>query len=361
MPEAPKSCEDCGSPLSAGDRFCSECGRPASETSPQTMPDLPAGEPVKIKKSPARWFILGFAVLLVAGAALYFAGLIPGVSTRNGQPVARKAKPPVVAFWVNFEKVVKSGRPVAVNAGQGITIRIEPLVSSVGLVGIHARLVILDKGLPVMTLPPSFYLDSQRLDAAPAVYWQIGEYTGGAHCCDKFHFWVRPQPGQPVRYLGATAGSEGGPPGRKRPFILRDGQIYFPDADIRFAYFHTSYGGSILFFPCFYRLTTQSLSIDNEKFKDEYLQLAAGVQKEIRTALGSIKTRQNYILDGKLGFFSDNLGQLLIKRTILYLYARQEQKAWQTLDRDVKRYYRYDTGLKNIKHEIKVILGRRPY
>ncbi len=37
--------------------------------------------------------------------------------------------------------------------------------------------------------------------------------------------------------------------------------------------------------------------------------------------------------------FSDTLGQLLVKRTILYLYAREDQLAWDTFKRDVSRYY----------------------
>jgi hypothetical protein len=61
---------------------------------------------------------------------------------------------------------------------------------------------------------------------------------------------------------------------------------------------------------------------------------------------------QSILLDDESQFFSDELGQLLVKRTILYLYAREDSKAWATFDRDVRKYYGTGKCLEQIKHEI---------
>ena len=59
--------------------------------------------------------------------------------------------------------------------------------------------------------------------------------------------------------------------------------------------------------------------------------------------------------------FSDTLGQLLVKRTILYLYAREDQKAWDTLKRDVSRYYLTSAWVPQLQEEILKTLRASPY
>ncbi len=66
-------------------------------------------------------------------------------------------------------------------------------------------------------------------------------------------------------------------------------------------------------------------------------------------------------LIGSEGLFSDELGQLLVKRTILYIYAREEKTAWQTLERDAAKHYRIDGIMPKVRQEIREILREGSY
>lgn len=59
--------------------------------------------------------------------------------------------------------------------------------------------------------------------------------------------------------------------------------------------------------------------------------------------------------------FSDALGQLIVKRTILYLYAREDRTAWDSFKRDVERTYRTAAWVPELQQEIKKILSQHPY
>ena len=59
--------------------------------------------------------------------------------------------------------------------------------------------------------------------------------------------------------------------------------------------------------------------------------------------------------------FFDTLGQLLVKRTILYLYAREDKVAWDTFKRDVSRYYRTSAWVPQLQQEILKTLRAHPY
>ena len=59
--------------------------------------------------------------------------------------------------------------------------------------------------------------------------------------------------------------------------------------------------------------------------------------------------------------FSDPMGQLLVKRTILYLYAREDHKAWNSLKQGVARYYRTSAGVPQLQREIAKTIHSRPY
>jgi len=83
----------------------------------------------------------------------------------------------------------------------------------------------------------------------------------------------------------------------------------------------------------------------------------------MKRAVSNRESRPVSLLLGKdkEAFFSDELGQFLVKRTLLYLYAKQDKMAWKTLERDVRKLYRQDSGLKPIRTEIEKILAEGPY
>ena len=276
---------------------------------------------------------------------------------------AREISAPTPAV-VNLEQVLE-GKPTAtVNAGGGLTLG---LATAEGRFG--QELTIMADGRQVQKLEGGRFMACARLEAGPITYWAISEFTGGAHCCGQFAFLARAAAGQPVRYLGQTTGYNGGPRDFPGSFSARQGQLYFESFDNRFDYFHASHADSLLVNvpQTYYRLTPVALTVDNLPFKDVYMKEAAGVDSKIRQQAAPQDGKAEAIL--RPGFspgfetmmFSDTLGQLLVKRTILYLYAREDQKAWDTLKRDVSRYYLTSAWVPQLQAEILKTLREHPY
>jgi hypothetical protein len=272
------------------------------------------------------------------------------------------AAPP--AAVVNLEHLLEGKPSAIVNVGGGVTLVIAAVGGKFG-----QDLTILADGRPVQKLEGGKFIDCARLEAGPITYWAISEFTGGAHCCGQFAFLARAAAGQPVRYLGQTLGYNGGPRDFPGLFRYRQGQLYFESLDNRFDYFHASHADSLLVnVPrTYYRLTPAALTVDNLPFKDVFMKEAAAVDQKIR--------RQATPQDGKAkailrpgfspGFenlmFSDTLGQLLVNRTILYLYAREDQLAWDTFKRDVSRYYLTSDWVPQLQQEIYKTMRAHPY
>jgi hypothetical protein len=105
------------------------------------------------------------------------------------------------------------------------------------------------------------------------------------------------------------------------------------------------------------------MSVDNLPFRSRYLEAVKAVDADISQAVSKRTSRPAALLLGKDQgeFFSDEAGQLLVKRTLLYLYARRDKTAWRTLERDARKFYRQDGGLKQIRSEIRKILAEGPY
>jgi hypothetical protein len=277
--------------------------------------------------------------------------------------LARAQSAPAPAV-VNLEQVLE-GKPTAtVDVGGGVTLQITATND-----GMQQNLTIIADGRPVQKLEGGRFMAGARLEAGPITYWAIGEFTGGAHCCGQFAFLARAATGQPVRYLGQTTGYNGGPREFPGTFMARQGQLYFESFDNRFDYFHASHADSLLVNvpETYYRLTPTAIAVDNRPFKDGYVKEAAAVDQAIRQQATHRVGKAKAIL--KPGFgpgfenteFSDTLGQLLVKRTILYLYAREDRLAWDTFRRDVSRYYLTSTWVPQLQREILKTLGASPY
>jgi hypothetical protein len=265
---------------------------------------------------------------------------------------------------VNLEQVLEGKPTASVNAGGGVTLK---LTTAGGRFG--QDLTIMADGRQIQKLEGGRFMACARLEAGPITYWALAEFTGGAHCCGQFAFLARAAAGQPVRYLGQTVGYNGGPRDFPGSFISRQGQLYFESYDNRFDYFHASHAESLLVnMPeTYYRLSPTAITVDNRPFKDVYMKEAAAVDGKIRRQAKPQDGKAQAIL--KPGFspgfenlmFSDTLGQLLVKRTILYLYAREDQKAWDTFKRDVSRYYLTSDWVPQLQQEIIKTLGASPY
>lgn len=223
------------------------------------------------------------------------------------------------------------------------------------------NITVLDGDIPVHHLPDSFYLGYGYLKHGDAEYVMIGEYTGGMHCCSRYHFYVRSAAGETLRYLGTTTATAQGLD--EDPFSCHGNQLYLEDWDARFLYFHTPYAQSLLLFPTHYKITPSSLTIDNIPFNKKYLALVHEVEKDIEVAATKRKLPSASLIIEKDGtaFFSDELGQLIVQRTILYLYAREDKQAWECLERDVKKYYQQDSDVNQVREGIGKLLSEGPY
>ena len=129
--------------------------------------------------------------------------------------------------------------PGTFDAGGGVRFRMSPGLSERKLMGppvTWMSIAVLDGDAPVRDLPNSFYIGYAHLAQGDARYWMLGEYTGGMHCCARYHFFSRPASGQALRYLATTAGSAQGID--EEPFLCRGGALYLEDWDTRFLSFH---------------------------------------------------------------------------------------------------------------------------
>lgn len=271
---------------------------------------------------------------------------------------------PNLAAVVNLENLLEGKQTATVDAGGGVTLEIAAIDGR-----FRQDLTILADGRKVEKLAGGRFMACARLESGPITYWAISEFTGGAHCCGQFAFLARAAAGQPVRYLGQTMGYNGGPRDFPGSFTYRQGQIYFESFDDRFDYFHASHADSLLVnVPRFhYHLAPAALTVDNILFKDVYMKEVAAVDQKIhRLATPQDGKSEAILIPGSSpGFeamvFSDTLGQLLVERTVLYLYAREDQKAWDTFNRDVSRYYHTSAWVPQLQQEILKTMRAHPY
>jgi hypothetical protein len=278
--------------------------------------------------------------------------------------LARAGAAPVLAVDEDLESLTQGKQGAKVDLGDGVTLRIVQ-----GKWAMQQNLVVFDRGRKILKLEGGKFIEAARLDAGPVRYWLVSAYSGGAHCCGVYYFFSRPQPGQPLRYLGETPGHNGGPLKLRKAVLFRQGLIYLTAFDNRFDYFHESHAGSMLVnVPrVFYLLSPESLRLDNSAFKEVYLKAAAGVNREIMKETSHRRGRPEAILGKGFGGgfeglnFSDSLGQLLVKRTILYLYAREDARAWQSLKAGVRKYYRTARWLPELRREILAKMQESPY
>jgi hypothetical protein len=266
---------------------------------------------------------------------------------------------------IDLEKMTETRTTVNLTLGPGVTLTISPPPN--GMFG--EMLDLAEKGKTIARIDGGKFMQCAKVEANSTTYWLLSEYSGGAHCCGVYHFFAKPHQKTSVRHLGETRGHNGGPLSLKKLLIFRDHKLFFQDMDNRFDYFHESHAGSLLVnIPeTFYEVTPTSIKINNLPFKERYLKDAAATANEIAEAAAKRSGKPPAILKSDFGpgfalmLFSDDLGQLLVKRTIYYLYAREDKKAWETFSRDVKQYYQTTKWMDELKKEILAELAKGSY
>lgn len=279
------------------------------------------------------------------------------------QVYAQEIKPRIMATF-DLEEMLSKKPRINVEVGTGVSLQ-----ATTGSYGEIISLKVEDQRQTVkeFTAKDSLMrniMTLSRIEVDGAHYFALDVFTGGAHCCLIMHFFAKPDRSQRLRYLGATASREvGDGVDMNKSIFLQNGQLFLEWEDSRFSYFHTSYAKSQLFFPIYYRLTPTSLTLDNTSFKDRYVKQIGDTENQIRKLAVSGRKKPATILSDVdkgdfTGGFTDELGQLLVKRTILHLYAGEEDKAWQSLATDLQKYYKSDRGLATLKSEIRKTLSR---
>ena len=287
---------------------------------------------------------------------------VPGLGQTSGLALAKMQ----VFSEINLSSRLKGKKEVVIDAGHGLILRLTapPQGRPFG-----EKLLLEAAGRQITEITGGTFEDCLGVQDNATTYWIVSEYNGGAHCCGVYHFFGQAGAHQPVRSLGKTEGHNGGPMPLRQALVERQGALFFTDLDNRFDYFHESHAGCMLVnLPeRYYQLSPTGIKVDNLPFKAVYLQHAAETQKEIQQELEKRRTRAQSILEKGYGSgfanlnFSDPLGQLLVKRTLYLLYAREDQKAWQTFSHDVGRYYETSRGVPELKAEIQKELQGSPY
>jgi len=265
---------------------------------------------------------------------------------------------------IDLSERLEGKKDAVIDAGKGLKLHVTAPVQ--GPFG--EKIVLEAKGKRIAEIEGGKFEECLGVTDGAAHYWIISEYSGGAHCCGVYHFFGPSGSGKPIRNLGKTEGHNGGPLPIRQALVERGGALFFTDLDNRFDYFHSSHAGSMLVnFPeRHYHLSPVGIRVNNLPFKDVYLERAEATQKEIQEVLKKRRGQPAAILKSGYGSrfedlnFSDDLGQLLVKRTVYLLYAR-DQTAWPTFSRAVAQYYKSTKYLPQLKAEIMEKLKRLPY
>jgi hypothetical protein len=257
-------------------------------------------------------------------------------------------------------RTIQPGAPVATAyMGAGITVRVKrhegewPGGDVLTVIRGRTKLVETESGL---------YETAALYRFAGAYHLVVAEYTGGAHCCGQYYVFGRTAEDRTWRYLGATGAENGGPSPAWNVIVLKDGRLYLQEMDNRFDYFHACHACSLLgnMGPQYSLLTPTGLVPDDGPFRKRYLELAAEADAAVAVEANGRSKKPRAILDapakGIEAAFVDDLGQLLVKRTVFYLRAGEDERAWWELSADVRRFYQTVDGVELLEREITELL-----
>jgi hypothetical protein len=260
---------------------------------------------------------------------------------------------------VHLREIQKGAAVASASMGAGITVRVKrasselPMVEVLTVVAGTAKLVDAEGGI----------FDTAALYRFEGAYHLVvAEYTGGAHCCGQYHVFSRAAGSTAWRLVGVSGAENGGPMPAWEVIVPKDGELYLREWDNRFDYFHACHACSLLgnVGPQYSLIAPGGLAPADDAFKDVYAKLAAGVDAEI-AAEAKRRSKNAVAILGPVDAsgeqpFADDLGQLLVKRTIFLVRAGEEEKAWQAFAADVARYYQAADGTDLLKREVVELL-----
>jgi len=250
----------------------------------------------------------------------------------------------------------QSGLPMAwAPTGDGLTVKVKPNTEECSYC---ESLTVVAGDRAIFETEGGSFQSAALYEYAGASHLVVAEYTGGAHCCGTYHVFSRLTGTGSWRYLGSSGEQNGGPFNAWDAIVLKDGELYLRELDNRFDYFHACHACSLLvnMTSIYSKLTPSGLVKDSLAFRKDYLEQAATMKREIKAETAKRTEKPSAILSG--ADFTDDLGQLLVKRTILYLQAGEDHRAWETFEADVRRNYQSVEGVDLLRKEILESLGR---
>ncbi len=256
---------------------------------------------------------------------------------------------------VRLREIQKGAAVVGAYMGAGITVRVKHATDGFAA---GETLIVLAGGKRLADVEGGIYDTAALYRFEGAYHLVVAEYTGGAHCCGQYHVFSRAAGASSWRLVGASGAENGGPMPAWDVIVAKSGGLYLREWDDRFDYFHACHACSLLINmgPLFSLIAPEGLVPANEEFRDEYARLAAAAGAEVAAEAKRRAKNAAAILGpvdaGGERPFTDDLGQLLVKRTIFLVRAGDGGKAWKAFAADVARYYRTADGAEILRAEI---------
>jgi hypothetical protein len=274
---------------------------------------------------------------------------------------AQDAALPETVSRVRLRDVQKDRKTVIAPMGAGVTVRVDR--SAEGL-PFGEVLTVTGGGGKIFESEGGVFETAALVRSGGSFHLVVTEYTGGAHCCGQYHVFSRGGPQAAWLHVGTTGAENGGPMPAWSVLLEKGGNLYLKEWDNRFDYFHACHACSRLvnLGPQFTLIGPSKLEPANDAFRDVYQELAAAAEEEITAEAATRLKRSAAILIKKPGGdepeFTDELGQLLVKRTVLLLRAGEEERAWDAFVADVARFFLSAEGAELLREEITEMLGK---
>lgn len=196
------------------------------------------------------------------------------------------------------------------------------------------------------------------------------DYSGGAHCCFSWYIFKvnednyleRIEPTNPQgEKLRVTIGGNIGP--GKDNFILKNNKLYLVVVDDRFAYDCGSYVGSP-FFKRYFLIEEDKLILNNTDFKEEFIKTAIEDEGGLQDFYERMQLMTPEEIKKEMYSF-DQWCPLLVRRTVNYLVAGEDKKAWENLDETFDKFSSISSellklyGKETTPEEIRTLINKK--
>jgi hypothetical protein len=303
-----------------------------------------------ISSRPSRVVEENESVSIIRRAVVFFlllcSGLVAAAQDASGLEVLAR---------VHLREIQKGAAVAGAYMGAGITVRVKRASSELPMVEV---LTVAAGGTKLFEAEDGVYETAALYRFEGAYHLVIAEYTGGAHCCGQYSVFSRAAGASTWRLVGVSGAENGGPMPAWEVLVPRGDRLYLREWDNRFDYFHACHACSLLgnIGPQYSLISPGGLEPADEAFQDVYAKLAAAADAEIAAEARRRTATPRAILDQSAdpsqASFTDDLGQMLVKRTIFLVRAGEEEKAWQAFAADITRYYQTTDGTEPLKTEI---------